>query len=232
MCSAAQYLGRELSSQLWCSPSPTAPLPPCGLSSPFVCGHFLGETFFSLIFPALPLLPLWAFPGGSVIKNLPTSSRDARHVGSVPESESSPGVGNGNPPSILAWKIPWTEGPGGLQSMGSQRVGRDWTINPTIPQGVWRCHLIGKEEREVEREVSRSVSGKKWKVLFWTCWMWHAHEPCPVGKSWRFFHRWIWSTRRRLKWGCFKRRYLKQGDWMRSPKQGIQRKERCWLSGL
>ena len=28
--------------------------------------------------------------------------------------------------SILAWRIPWTEEPGGLQSMGSQRVGRDW----------------------------------------------------------------------------------------------------------
>ena len=27
--------------------------------------------------------------------------------------------------SILAWKIPWTEEPGGLQSMGSQRVGHD-----------------------------------------------------------------------------------------------------------
>ena len=27
--------------------------------------------------------------------------------------------------SILAWKIPWTEEPGGLQSMGSQTVGRD-----------------------------------------------------------------------------------------------------------
>ena len=27
--------------------------------------------------------------------------------------------------SILAWKIPWTEEPGRLQSMGSQRVGRD-----------------------------------------------------------------------------------------------------------
>ena len=25
--------------------------------------------------------------------------------------------------SVLAWRIPWTEGPGGLQSMGSQRVG-------------------------------------------------------------------------------------------------------------
>ena len=27
--------------------------------------------------------------------------------------------------SILAWRIPWTEEPGGLQSMGSQRVGHD-----------------------------------------------------------------------------------------------------------
>ena len=27
--------------------------------------------------------------------------------------------------STLAWKIPWMEGPGGLQSMGSQRVGHD-----------------------------------------------------------------------------------------------------------
>ena len=27
--------------------------------------------------------------------------------------------------SILAWRIPWTEEPGGLQSMGSQRVGYD-----------------------------------------------------------------------------------------------------------
>ena len=27
--------------------------------------------------------------------------------------------------SIIAWRIPWTEEPGGLQSMGSQRVGHD-----------------------------------------------------------------------------------------------------------
>ena len=38
--------------------------------------------------------------------------------------------------SILAWRIPWTEEPGGLQSMGSHRVGHDWsnlahlTLNP------------------------------------------------------------------------------------------------------
>ena len=31
--------------------------------------------------------------------------------------------------SILAWRIPWTEEPGGLQSMGSQRVGHDCETN-------------------------------------------------------------------------------------------------------
>ena len=36
----------------------------------------------------------------------------------IPGLERSPGEGNG----ILAWRIPWTEGPGGLQSIGSQRV--------------------------------------------------------------------------------------------------------------
>ena len=33
--------------------------------------------------------------------------------------------------SILAWKIPWMEEPGGLQSMGSQRVGHDWATTLT-----------------------------------------------------------------------------------------------------
>ena len=31
--------------------------------------------------------------------------------------------------SILAWRIPWTEEPGWLQSMGLQRVGLDWVTN-------------------------------------------------------------------------------------------------------
>ena len=39
-----------------------------------------------------------------------------------PRSRRSPGGGNGNPPNILDWRIPWTEEAGGVQSMGSQRV--------------------------------------------------------------------------------------------------------------
>ena len=34
--------------------------------------------------------------------------------------------------SILAWKIPWTEEPGRLQSMGSQTVRQDWATNTHI----------------------------------------------------------------------------------------------------
>ena len=34
--------------------------------------------------------------------------------------------------STLAWKIPWTEDPGGLQSMGSRRVGHDWATSLSL----------------------------------------------------------------------------------------------------
>ena len=37
--------------------------------------------------------------------------------------------------SILAWRIPWTEEPGGLQFTGSQRVGHDWATLLTSPKG-------------------------------------------------------------------------------------------------
>ena len=46
--------------------------------------------------------------------------QDTRNRGSIPGSGRSPGVENGNPLHILAWKIPWSEEPGGLQSVGSQ----------------------------------------------------------------------------------------------------------------
>ena len=36
--------------------------------------------------------------------------------------------------SILAWRIPWVEEPGRLQSMGSQRVGHDLVTKPPPPQ--------------------------------------------------------------------------------------------------
>ena len=58
-------------------------------------------------------------PGGSDGK---VSVYNDGDQGSIPGLGRSPGEGNGNPLRTIAWKIPWTEEPGRLQSMGSQRV--------------------------------------------------------------------------------------------------------------
>ena len=60
-----------------------------------------------------------------VVKNPPTNARDATDAGSIPGSGRSLEAGMTSHSSILAWRIPWTEEPGGLWSMGSCRVGHD-----------------------------------------------------------------------------------------------------------
>ena len=58
-----------------------------------------------------------------VVKKLPAKARDTRDMGWIPGSGRDPGEENGNPPSVfLAWKIPWAEEYGGLQSVGLRRV--------------------------------------------------------------------------------------------------------------
>ena len=69
-----------------------------------------------------PRVQNFSFPGDSVVKNLPINSGDTGDAGSSPGSRTSPGGGHGNPSSILARKIPWTEEPARLQALGSQRV--------------------------------------------------------------------------------------------------------------
>ena len=66
-----------------------------------------------------------------VVKNPTASAGDRRDTGSIPELGRSPGAGHGNPLQYSCLVIPWTEEPGGLQSMGSQRVGHDWVTQHT-----------------------------------------------------------------------------------------------------
>ena len=63
-----------------------------------------------------------------MIKNLPANAGDKRDAGSIPGSGRSPGNRNHFHSSILAWRIPWTEEPGRLQAIGSQRVGHDRSV--------------------------------------------------------------------------------------------------------
>ena len=63
-------------------------------------------------------------PSGSVVKN-PSAMQEsqAMQVRSLGQDRLKEEMATHS--SIPAWRIPWTEGPGGLQSMGSQRVGHD-----------------------------------------------------------------------------------------------------------
>ena len=49
------------------------------------------------------------------------------------------GEGNGNHSSILCWRIPGTEDPGGLPSMGSHRVGHDWSDLAAAAEWHGKC---------------------------------------------------------------------------------------------
>ena len=73
----------------------------------------------------LPLPKTWGFPGGAGVKNPPANAGDARCLGLIPGSGGSPEGGMETHSRVLAWGIPWTEKPGGLQSMGLQRVEHD-----------------------------------------------------------------------------------------------------------
>ena len=53
-----------------------------------------------------------------MVKNLPDNAGDLRDIDSIPGLRRSLGGGWATHSSILAWRIPWTEEPGGLQSLG------------------------------------------------------------------------------------------------------------------
>ena len=67
----------------------------------------------------------WASQVVLMVKNPSANAGDTRDMGLIPELGRYSGGGHDNPSSILAWRIPWTEEPGRLQSIVSQTVGQD-----------------------------------------------------------------------------------------------------------
>ena len=60
-----------------------------------------------------------------MVKNPRANAKDIRDVGLIPGLGRSLEKGMAIDSSILAWRIPWTEEPGRLQSIGSQRFGHN-----------------------------------------------------------------------------------------------------------
>ena len=60
-----------------------------------------------------------------MVKKPPANEGDIRDTSSIPGSGRPPGGGQGNLLQYSVWRIPWTEEPGGLWSIRSQRAGHD-----------------------------------------------------------------------------------------------------------
>ena len=101
-----------------------------------------------------PILILLFFQGGRWGASLPPSSEIATHS------------------SILAWEIPWSEEPGRLQSMGSQK-GQTWLSNQTLTTTLWMvsgfprgfyCHTQDSSDypRDIHPAEWANISGGWW----------------------------------------------------------------------
>ena len=99
---------------------------------PSIGSHRVGHDWSDLAgAAAAAAVLLLAFPGGSGGKQ---SACSVGHLGSIPVLGRSPGVGMATHFGILAWRIPWTEEPGGLQSTGSPRVRPSWATKHSRAQ--------------------------------------------------------------------------------------------------
>ena len=70
----------------------------------------------------------WGFLVAQMVKNLP-ATQETQVQFLVQEDPLKKGMATHS--STLAWRIPWTEEPDGLQSVGSQRVRHNWVTSTT-----------------------------------------------------------------------------------------------------
>ena len=91
------------------------------------------------------------FPGSSDGEE---SACNAEDLGSIPGFGRSPGGGNGNPLQCSCLESPWTEEPGGLQSMGSQKVRHNWASK----HRKWK---MGSQDLQTVEEGNLKEENKK-----------------------------------------------------------------------
>ena len=103
--------------------------------------------------------------------------------------------------SILAWKIPWTEEPGRLQSNGLQIVGRDWaTITHSLTHSAYKLSKQGDNTQPWRTPFpiwNQSIVPCLVLIVgFWPAFRYLRRQVrwSDIPISWRIFHSLLWST--------------------------------------
>ena len=76
--------------------------------------------------------------------------------------------------SILAWRIPWTEEPGGLQSMGSQRIGHHWACTHITTLFISYTPIQDKRFK-----INKWYPGAQWLPWWFELNFWHLAKLTP-----------------------------------------------------
>ena len=101
---------------------------------------------------------LWASLGAQLVKNRP-AILETWVLSLGWEDPLEKGLATHS--SILSWRIPWTEEPGRLQSMGLQKVGRDWTTKTSsilhMVMYVFKCYSFNSSHLSYPHCVHKSV---------------------------------------------------------------------------
>ena len=105
------------------------------------------------------LAPAQASLVAQLVKNLPSvQETGVRSLGWEDPLEKGVAIHS----SILAWRIPWTEEPAGLQSMGSQRVRQNGATNAATAAGSRRVWVISPHVSLLTLPLSPSGSLPDW----------------------------------------------------------------------
>ena len=102
----------------------------------------------------------WTSPVAQMVKNMPAMQETwIQSLG-----QEDPLVkGMATYSSILTWRIPWTEEPGGLEAMGSHRVRHNWS---NLAHTFWDTQETVRRHAEVDEKFVCSVDGKQFKITF------------------------------------------------------------------
>ena len=110
------------------------------------------------------LVSQWASLVAQTVTNLPAMQET--QVQSLGQEDSLE-KGMATHSSILDWRIPWTEEPGRLQSMGLQRVGHDWAINTHTHTHIHSVPVADKHMKMWGSTVGQPRHPPEW--LQWKC---------------------------------------------------------------
>ena len=131
-----------------------------------------------------------------VVKNLPGNAGDLKTEGLIWGQEDPLEEGMATHFSIFAWRIPWTEEPGGPWSIGSQRVRHDWSnlARACAHMEIFQTHEIAKELMLLNYDVGED----SWESL--------GLQGYQISQSWRksvlniHWKDWCWSSNTLTTW--------------------------------